>query len=69
MGLARDVHLTPQRAFGPSSVYESGRTLLAGGQANPRTHIFGHSIILGGHFPLSRKDPKPVVDFILSHQR
>ena len=21
-----------------------------------------------GHFPLSRKDPKPVVDFILSHQ-
>jgi pimeloyl-ACP methyl ester carboxylesterase len=23
----------------------------------------------GGHFPLSRKDPTPVVDFILSHQR
>src|ERR1700724_2988685 len=23
----------------------------------------------GGHFPVSRKDPKPVVDFILSHQR
>lgn len=22
-----------------------------------------------GHFPLSRKDPKPVVAFILSHQR
>jgi pimeloyl-ACP methyl ester carboxylesterase len=22
-----------------------------------------------GHFPLSRRDPKPVVDFILSHQR
>ena len=22
-----------------------------------------------GHFPVSRKDPKPVVDFILSHQR
>jgi hypothetical protein len=22
-----------------------------------------------GHFPLSRKDPKPVVDFILGHQR
>ncbi|MBI1786372.1 MAG: CehA/McbA family metallohydrolase [Acidobacteria bacterium] len=48
MGLARDVHLTPQRAFGPSSVYESGRTLLVGGQENPRTHVFGHSIILGG---------------------
>lgn len=22
-----------------------------------------------GHFPLSRKDPKLVVDFVLSHQR
>jgi hypothetical protein len=22
-----------------------------------------------GHFPVSRKDPKPVVDFIVSHQR
>ena len=22
-----------------------------------------------GHFPVSRKDPKPVVDFILSYQR
>jgi len=22
-----------------------------------------------GHFPVSRKDPKPVMDFILSHQR
>ena len=22
-----------------------------------------------GHFPLSRKDPKPVVDFILKHQK
>ena len=22
-----------------------------------------------GHFPVSRKDPKPVVDFILSNQR
>jgi hypothetical protein len=48
MGLARDVHLTPQRAFGPASVYESSQTLLVGGQENPRTHILGHSIILGG---------------------
>ncbi len=22
----------------------------------------------GGHFPVSRKDPKPVVDFIVSHR-
>jgi hypothetical protein len=48
MGLARDVQLTPQRNFGLASVYQSGGTLLVGGQENPRTHVFGHSIILGG---------------------
>jgi hypothetical protein len=47
MGMARDVHFTPQRAFGAASVYESGGTLLIGGQENPRTHVLGHSILLG----------------------
>jgi len=47
MGLARDVHITPQRAFGPRSLYQAGPTLLVGGQENPRTHVLGHSIILG----------------------
>lgn len=47
MGMARDVHLTPQRAFGEASVYGSGETLLASGQENPRTHVLGHSIVLG----------------------
>jgi hypothetical protein len=47
MGMARDVHLTPQRAFGAASVYESGGTLLVGGQENPRTHVLGHSILFG----------------------
>ncbi|MBL8290256.1 MAG: CehA/McbA family metallohydrolase, partial [Bryobacterales bacterium] len=47
MGMARDVHLTPQRAFGAASVYQSGGTLLAGGQENPRTHLLGHGIVLG----------------------
>lgn len=49
MGLARDVHITPQRDFGPRSVYRDGRTLLVGGQENPRTHVLGHSIILGAN--------------------
>ena len=47
MGMARDVHLTPQRAFGAASVYESGGTLLIGGQENPRTHVLGHGLLLG----------------------
>lgn len=47
MGMARDVHLTPQWAFGEASVYTARGTLLAGAQENPRTHVFGHSIVLG----------------------
>lgn len=47
MGLARDVHITPQRRFGPASVYREGDTIIVTGQENPRTHVLGHSIILG----------------------
>jgi hypothetical protein len=46
-GLARSIHITPQRAFGSPSVYQTEGTLLASGQENPRTHVLGHSIILG----------------------
>lgn len=47
MGLARDIHITPQHGFGPESVYQVENTLVATGQENPRTHVLGHSIILG----------------------
>jgi hypothetical protein len=47
MGWARDVHITPQRGFGSGSVYRRGDTLVLSGQENPRTHVLGHSIILG----------------------
>ncbi len=47
MGLARDVHLTPQRGFGPGAAYRRGDTMLLSGQENPRTHVLGHSIVLG----------------------
>jgi hypothetical protein len=47
MGLARDVHITPQRGFGQRSVYQRGDTLILSGQENPRTHILGHAIVLG----------------------
>lgn len=47
MGLARDVHITPQHRFGPAAVYRQGDTLVVTGQENPRTHVLGHSIILG----------------------
>lgn len=47
MGLARDVHITPQHGFGPPSVYKRGHTLILSGQENPRTHVLGHAIVLG----------------------
>ncbi len=47
MGLARDVHITPQHGFGTRSVYRTGNTLILSGQENPRTHVLGHAIILG----------------------
>jgi hypothetical protein len=47
MGLARDVHLTPQHGFGPPSVYRQGDTLILSGQENPRTHVLGHALVLG----------------------
>ncbi len=47
MGLARDVHITPQYSFGAQSVYRQDNTFVVSGQENPRTHVLGHSIILG----------------------
>ena len=47
MGLARDVQITPQHGFGPASIYRKENTLVITGQENPRTHVLGHSIILG----------------------
>ena len=49
MGLAQDVHITPQHGFGPRSVYRRGDTLILSGQENPRTHVLGHTIVLGAH--------------------
>ena len=43
-------HNAPQYDFGPDSVYREGIYLLASGQENPRTHVFGphhHSGSLG----------------------
>lgn len=49
MGLAQDVHITPQHGFGPPSVYRRGDTLILSGQENPRTHVLGHALVLGAH--------------------
>ncbi len=47
MGLSRDLHLTAQRRFGDESAHRHGATVVASGQENPRSHVFGHVILLG----------------------
>ena len=46
----------PQYDFGPDSVYREGIYLLASGQENPRTHLFGHTITLGASEPVNFPD-------------
>ena len=55
-GHSQGFHNTPQYAFGSDSVYRSGNYLLASGQENPRTHILGHTIILGARDPIDFPD-------------
>ncbi len=62
MGLARDVHITPQYGFGSPAVYRDGDTLLLSGQENPRTHVLGHSIVLGAHRYLDLPALYPLYD-------
>jgi hypothetical protein len=47
MGLAQDLHITPQHAFGPAGAWVESDTMVVSGQENPRTHVLGHSIVLG----------------------
>ena len=49
-------HNAPQYDFGPDSVYREGIYLLASGQENPRTHVFGHTITLGASEPVNFPD-------------
>ena len=55
-GHSQGFNNTPQYAFGSDSVYRSGNHLLASGQENPRTHILGHTIILGAREPIDFPD-------------
>ena len=49
-------HNAPQYAFGSDSVYKEGIYLLASGQENPRTHVFGDTITLGTSEPVNFPD-------------
>jgi hypothetical protein len=56
MGTAEHFDITPQHAFGDAGVYASQDTLLIPGQEHPRTHVLGHTIILGAQAAIDRRD-------------
>jgi hypothetical protein len=46
-GSSKHFHNALQYEHGPSGLYREGDYILASGQENPRTHVLGHTIILG----------------------
>jgi hypothetical protein len=56
MGTAEHFDITPQYAFGDAGVYRAGGTQLVSGQEHPRTHVLGHTIILGAQGAIDRRD-------------
>lgn len=56
MGTAEHFDITPQYAFGDAGVHRAGDTQLVSGQEHPRTHVLGHTIILGAAAAIDRRD-------------
>lgn len=56
-GTAEAFDITPQFAFGAAGAHREGTTLLLSGQEQPRTHLLGHTLILGGSAPIDLRDP------------
>jgi hypothetical protein len=56
MGNAEQFDITPQYAFGDAGVYRAGETQLVSGQEHPRTHVLGHTIVLGAEAAIDRRD-------------
>ncbi|WP_235299463.1 CehA/McbA family metallohydrolase [Portibacter marinus] len=55
-GKVKNFKMAEQYAFGKRSVYEENGYLLAAGQENPRTHVFGHTITLGSEVPVFNEE-------------
>lgn len=56
MGNAEQFDITPQYAFGDAGMYRAGETQLVSGQEHPRTHVLGHTIVLGAEAAIDRRD-------------
>ncbi|MBL8951848.1 MAG: CehA/McbA family metallohydrolase [Myxococcaceae bacterium] len=51
-----------QYAFGDTGAWLTGDTLLLSGQEHPRTHLFGHTLILGASEPIDVRETYSVYD-------
>ena len=47
-----------QYGFGDAGLHRNGSTLLAAGQEIPRTHVFGHGVILGSRSRIRLPDDR-----------
>lgn len=56
MGTAAQVSVTPQYAYGDPGAYRDGPLLLLAGEEHPRTHLLGHTIMLGTEQRVDRRD-------------
>ncbi len=56
MGTQKQFGVTPQHGFGEAAVHREGATLLISGQEHPRSHVWGHTVILGANLPLDLRD-------------
>lgn len=56
MGNAEQFDITPQYAFGDAGVYRAGQTQIVSGQEHPRTHVLGHTIVLGAEAAIDRRE-------------
>lgn len=61
-GNAERFDITPQYAFGSRGVYREAKGLLLTGQEHPRTHLLGHTVILGASEPIDLRDTYLVYD-------
>jgi hypothetical protein len=61
-GNAERFDITPQYAFGAEGVYREADGLLLTGQEHPRTHLLGHTVILGASKPIDLRDTYLIYD-------
>jgi hypothetical protein len=62
IGNEKEFDVAVQYAFGAAGAHLTGDTLLLSGQEHPRTHVFGHALILGASAAIDLRSAYSVYD-------